>query len=73
MKAYAVDHTDIVLDMAQVIRVDYASVGSLIGLLMQWLGEGKTITVREHHTFIHELFRIMSIDQLATLQPAKIV
>jgi len=73
MKAYAADHTDIVLDMAQVIRVDYASVGSLIGLLMQWLGEGKTITVREHHTFIQELFRIMSIDQLANLQPAKIV
>ena len=73
MKAYGADHNDIVLDMAQVIRVDYASVGSLIGLLMQWLGEGKTITVREHHTFIQELFRIMSIDQLATLQPAKIV
>ena len=73
MKAYAADHTEVVLDMAQVTRVDYASVGSLIGLLMQWLGEGKTIIIRQHHTFIQELFRIMSIDQLATLQPAKIV
>lgn len=73
MKTYATDRHDVVLDMSQVDRVDYDSVGSLIGLLMQWLGEGKTITVREHHTFIHELFRIMSIDQLATLQPAKIV
>lgn len=73
MKTYAADRAEVVLDMAQVTRVDYDSVGNLIGLLMQWLGEGKTITVREHHTFIHELFRIMSIDQLATLQPAKIV
>ena len=73
MGAYAADHTNIVLDLAQVTRVDYASVGSLIGLLMQWLGEGKTITLRGHHTFIHELFRIMSIDQLAQLQPAKLV
>lgn len=73
MRTYAADHSAIVLDLAQVTRVDYASVGSLIGLLMQWLGEGKTITLRGHHTFIHELFRIMNIDQLAQLQPAKIV
>ena len=73
MKLYAADHTQIVLDLAQVTRVDYASVGSLIGLLMQWLGEGKTILLRGHHTFIHELFRVMNIDQLSELQPAKIV
>lgn len=73
MGAYAKNHTHVVLDLAQVTRVDYASVGGLIGLLMQWLGEGKTITLRGHHTFIHELFRIMNIDQLAQLQPAKLV
>lgn len=73
MGAYAADHANIVLDLVQVTRVDYASVGSLIGLLMQWLGEGKTITLRGHNTLVHELFRIMNIDQLAQLQPAKIV
>ncbi len=73
MRAYAMEHPMIVLDLALVTRVDYASVGGFIGLLMQWLGEGKTITLRGHHTFIQELFRIMSIDQLANLQPAKIV
>ena len=73
MKSYAADHSNLVLNMAQVTRVDYASVGGLIGLIMQWMGEGKTITIREHNTFIHELFRIMSIDQLAQLQPAKMV
>ena len=73
MTGYAADHANIVLDMAQVTRVDYGSVSSLIGLLMQWMGEGKTITIRGHHTFIHELFRIMNIDQLAQLQPAKII
>jgi len=73
MGAYAADHTNIVLDLANVTRVDYDSASSLIGILMQWLGEGKTITLRGHHTFIHELFRLLSIDQLAQLQPAKIV
>ena len=73
MAVYAADHANIVLDLANVTRVDYASVSSLIGLLMKWLGEGKTITMRGHHTFIHELFRIMNIDQLAQLQPAKMV
>ena len=73
MSAYAKTHSHVVLDLAQVTRVDYASVGGLIGLLMQWLGDGKTITLRGHHTFIQELFRIMNIDQLAQLQPAKLV
>jgi anti-anti-sigma regulatory factor len=73
MTKYAADHANIVLDMSQVTRVDYGTVSSLLGLLMQWLGEGKTITIRGHHTFIHELFRIMNIDQLAQLQPAKII
>jgi len=73
MGAYAADHSDIVLDLANVTRVDYDSASSLIGILMQWLGEGKTITLRGHNTFIHELFRLLSIDQLAQLQPAKIV
>lgn len=73
MGIYAADHSAIVMDLTQVTRVDYDSVSSLIGLLMQWLGEGKSITLRGHHSLIHELFRIMSIDQLAQLQPAKIL
>ena len=72
MGSYAASHKDIVVDLAQVTRVDYASVSSLIGLLMQWLGEGKTVTLRGHHALIHELFRVMGIDQLARLQPAKL-
>jgi len=49
--------------------VDYASVSKLISTLMQCLGSGKTITLRGHNALIHELFRVMGIDQLVQLVP----
>ncbi len=73
MARFAATRSEILIDLSQVTRVDYASVSSLIGLLMQWLGEGKTVTLRNQHTLINELFRVMGIDQLAQLQPARLV
>ena len=55
--------------LAQVTRVDYGSVSQFISVLMQCLGSGKTITLRGHNALIHELFRVMGIDQLAQLVP----
>ncbi|MFO7541735.1 MAG: STAS domain-containing protein [Thiobacillus sp.] len=63
------DQQDILVDMSDVTRVDYGSVSQLISVLMQCLGSGKTITLRGHNALIHELFRVMGIDQLAQLQP----
>jgi anti-anti-sigma regulatory factor len=67
--SYAADHDDVLVDLSQVTRVDYASVSQFIGVLMQCLGSGKTITLRGHNALIHELFRVMGIDQLAQLAP----
>ncbi len=66
---YASTHKEVLVDLAQVTRVDYGSVSQFISVLMQCLGSGKTITLRGHNALIHELFRVMGIDQLAQLVP----
>lgn len=67
--AYAANHAEVRVDLSQVTRVDYGSVSQFIGVLMQCLGSGKRITLRGHNALIHELFRVMGIDQLAQLAP----
>jgi anti-anti-sigma regulatory factor len=67
--SYAASHHDVLVDLTQVTRVDYGSVSQFIGVLMQCLGSGKAITLRGHNALIHELFRVMGIDQLAQLIP----
>jgi len=44
-------------------------VSQFISVLMQYHGSGKTITLCGHNALIHELFRVMGIDQLAQLVP----
>ncbi|MBI1283158.1 MAG: STAS domain-containing protein [Thiobacillus sp.] len=66
---YAAAHNDVLVDLGQVTRIDYGSVSHLISVLMQCLGNGKSITLRGHNALIHELFRVMGIDQLAQLVP----
>lgn len=67
--SYASAHNEVVVDLTQVTRVDYGSVSQFISVLMQCLGSGKTITLRGHNALIHELFRVMGIDQLTQLIP----
>lgn len=67
--SYAASHTDVLVDLSQVTRVDYGSVSQFISVLMQCLGSGKSISLRGHNALIHELFRVMGIDQLAQLAP----
>jgi len=67
--SYAATHEEVLVDLSQVTRVDYGSVSQFISVLMQCLGSGKAITLRGHNALIHELFRVMGIDQLAHLTP----
>jgi ABC-type transporter Mla MlaB component len=67
--SYAATHSEVLVDLSEVTRVDYGSVSQFIGVLMQCLGSGKAITLRGHNALIHELFRVMGIDQLAQLAP----
>lgn len=70
---YAESRAAVVVDCSAVIRVDYGYVGNFIGQLMQLLGNGKTITLQGQNALVNELFRVMGIDQLANLVPAKLV
>ena len=67
--SYAATHNEVLVDMSKVIRVDYGSVSQFISVLMQCLGSGKPVTLRGHNALIHELFRVMGIDQLVQLLP----
>ncbi|MBT9568835.1 MAG: STAS domain-containing protein [Thiobacillus sp.] len=67
--SYAATHEEVLVDFSKVTRVDYGSVSQLISVLMHCLGSGKSITLRGHNALIHELFRVMGIDQLAQLVP----
>jgi ABC-type transporter Mla MlaB component len=67
--SYVASHDEVLVDLSGVTRIDYGSVSQFIGVLMQGLGSGKTITLRGHNALIHELFRVMGIDQLAQLAP----
>ena len=69
LSGYAAGHNEVLVDLSGVTRVDYGSVSQFISVLMQCLGSGKSITVRGHNALIHELFRVMGIDQLAQLLP----
>lgn len=70
---YAEKHAEVVVDCSAVTRIDYAYVGQLIGQLMQLLGSGKSITLQGQNALVNELFRVMGIDQLARMVPAKLV
>ena len=67
--SHAATHDPVLVDLSQVTRIDYASVGQFISVLMQGLGTGKTVTLRGQNALIQELFRVMGIDQLAQLIP----
>lgn len=69
INSYAATHNEVLVDLSQVTRVDYGSVSQFISVLMQCLGSGKTIVLRGHNALVHELFRVMGIDQLAQLIP----
>lgn len=70
---FAQSRQEVAIDCSDVTRVDYAYIGSLISHLMQLLGSGKTITLQGQNALVNELFRAMGIDQLAKLEPAKLV
>ena len=69
INSYASTHNEVLVDLSQVTRIDYGSVSQFISVLMNCLGSGKPITLRGHNALIHELFRVMGIDQLAQLVP----
>lgn len=72
MSRFAAAHVEVCLDMADVPRVDFISIGNFVGELVSLRGSGKTVLIRNANEMIRALFGIMGVDQFATIQRRKI-
>lgn len=72
MSRFAAAHAEVCLDMADVPRVDFVSVGNFVTELARLSGSGKKVLIRNANEMIRALFGIMGVDQFATVQRRKI-
>lgn len=72
MSQFAAVHDEVCLDMTDVPRVDFVSVGNFVTELARLSGSGKKVLIRNANEMIRALFSIMGVDQFATIQRRKI-
>ena len=65
---YAGDRNDVLIDLTEVPRIDFMSVGQFIEALVQLTAQGKTLTLRGANEMVQALLAVMGITQFATLQ-----
>ncbi|MEQ1667013.1 MAG: hypothetical protein ABL868_01025 [Sulfuriferula sp.] len=70
-KQFAAQHPDIELDMYDVDRVEFASVGLFMDALMALIPTGKNVTITGTNMMVRVLLITMGIDQMATIAPRK--
>jgi anti-anti-sigma regulatory factor len=73
LMSFAQTRNPVVVDLSAVIRIDYASVSSLIGTMMNILGNGKAITLQGQNSLVDELLRSMGVQHMAELKPARLI
>lgn len=72
LKNYAASRNEIYLDMADVPRVDFVSIGDFVGVLVGLNCGGKKLRVRNANEMIRALFGVMGVDQFADILKRKI-
>ncbi|BBO99776.1 STAS domain-containing protein [Sulfuriferula nivalis] len=70
-KQYAAKHSDVVLDMHAVDRVEFASVGLFMDALMALIPSGKNVSIIDANMMVRVLLITMGLDQMATILPRK--
>lgn len=70
-KQYAAKQSDIELDMYDVDRVEFASVGLFMDALMALIPTGKNVSITGTNMMVRVLLITMGIDQMATIAPRK--
>ncbi len=70
-KQFAAQQSDIELDMYDVDRVEFASVGLFMDALMALIPTGKNVTITGTNMMVRVLLITMGIDQMATIAPRK--
>jgi ABC-type transporter Mla MlaB component len=64
---FAAKYSEVEIDMAQVPRVDFVSVGSVLNILIELSTAGKKISIRGANEMIQALFGMMGIPQFAAI------
>lgn len=72
LKNFAASHSEVYLDMSDVPRVDFVSIGDFVGVLVGLNGSGKKVRIRNANEMIRALFGVMGVDQFADILKRKI-
>lgn len=72
LKNFAASRGEVYLDMADVSRVDFMSIGDFVGVLVELNCGGKKLRVRNANEMIRALFGVMGVDQFADILKRKI-
>lgn len=72
LKNFAASHSEVYLDMSDVPRVDFVSIGDFVGVLVGLNSSGKKLLVRNANEMIRALFGVMGVDQFAAILKRKI-
>ncbi|MDP3482799.1 MAG: STAS domain-containing protein, partial [Sulfuricella sp.] len=72
LKKFAASRSEIYLDMSDVSRVDFVSIGDFVGVLVGLNCGGKKLLVRNANEMIRALLGVMGVDQFAAILKRKI-
>ena len=72
LNKFAALRSEVYLDMADVPRVDFVSIGDFVGVLVELNCGGKKLRVRNANEMIRALFGVMGVDQFADILKRKI-
>lgn len=69
---YAEPRSEVYLDMTDVVRIDFVSIGNVVGALATLHAKGKKLMIRNANEMIRALFKIMGVEDFATVMRRKI-
>ncbi|MHB8848628.1 MAG: hypothetical protein ACYC43_09315 [Burkholderiales bacterium] len=72
LKLFSEAHKEIVIDLFEVDRVEFASVGLFMDTLMALIPGGKKIAIIGSNMMVYVLLVVMGIDQMAQLAPRRL-
>jgi len=67
LRNFAASRSEIYLDMADVSRVDFVSIGDFVGVLAGLACSGKKLLIRNANEMIRALFGVMGVEQFASI------
>jgi anti-anti-sigma regulatory factor len=72
LERYAEPRSEVYLDMTDVVRIDFGSIGNVVGVLATLNAKGKKLMIRNANEMIRALFKIMGVEDFATIMRRKI-